>query len=341
MHDVLVTGGAGFVGSNLVSRLLAEGCRVRVLDNLSRPGVRLNAAWLAEQGDDRLEIIQADVRDAAAVERAVQGVDTVFHFAAQVAVTTSVADPRLDFEVNALGTFNVLDAARRASPSPVVLFSSTNKVYGSLEDLEVGESARRYVLSGLPAGVAENRPLDFHSPYGCSKGAADQYVIDFSRIYGLPTVVLRLSCIYGPRQFGTEDQGWVAHFARRALANEPITIYGDGKQVRDVLFVSDAVEAFLRARQRAEHVRQQCYNVGGGPANSLSLLELIDLLERRLGRTVHYQFAPWRPGDQRVYLSDLSAIQAATGWSPQVGVEEGVDRLLAWLQLLPALPAGT
>ena len=341
MHDVLVTGGAGFVGSNLVSRLLAEGCRVRVLDNLSRPGVRLNAAWLAEQGDDRLEIIQADVRDAAAVARAVQGVDTVFHFAAQVAVTTSVADPRLDFEVNALGTFNVLDAARRASPPPVVLFSSTNKVYGGLEDLEVGESARRYVLSGLPAGVAENRPLDFHSPYGCSKGAADQYVIDFSRIYGFPTVVLRLSCIYGPRQFGTEDQGWVAHFARRALANEPITIYGDGKQVRDVLFVSDAVEAFLRARQRAEHVRQQCYNVGGGPANSLSLLELIDLLEQRLGRTVHYQFAPWRPGDQRVYLSDLSAIQAATGWSPQVGVEEGVDRLLAWLQLLPALPAGT
>jgi CDP-paratose 2-epimerase len=320
---------------------LAEGCRVRVLDNLSRPGVRLNAAWLAEQGDDRLEIIQADVRDAAAVERAVQGVDTVFHLAAQVAVTTSVADPRLDFEVNALGTFNVLDAARRASPPPVVLFSSTNKVYGGLEDLEVGESARRYVLSGLPAGVAENRPLDFHSPYGCSKGAADQYVIDFSRIYGFPTVVLRLSCIYGPRQFGTEDQGWVAHFARRALANEPITIYGDGKQVRDVLFVSDAVEAFLRARQRAEHVRQQCYNVGGGPANSLSLLELIDLLEQRLGRTVHYQFAPWRPGDQRVYLSDLSAIQAATGWSPQVGVEEGVDRLLAWLQLLPALPAGT
>jgi CDP-paratose 2-epimerase len=334
MEQVLVTGGAGFVGSNLVSRLLAEGCHVTILDNLSRPGVRQNAEWLAAQGGKQLRIIRGDIRDRDAVEDAMSAVDTVFHFAAQVAVTTSVADPRSDFEVNALGAFNVLDAARRRDDPPVVLFTSTNKVYGGLEDAQVRATERRYELPAFPNGIGEDRPLDFHSPYGCSKGAADQYTIDFSRIYGLRTVVFRMSCIYGPRQFGTEDQGWVAHFGLRALAGEPITIFGDGKQVRDVLYVADLVEAFLAARRRAEVTPSQLYNVGGGPANSVSLLELLDLLERRVGSSIERQFDDWRPGDQRVYISDISKIRAETGWSPRVSVAEGVDRLLDWLRTL-------
>lgn len=334
MERVLVTGGAGFIGSNLVCRLLADRCHVVVLDNLSRAGVALNAAWLEEQASDRLTLMRADVRDHDAVVAAVRGVDTVFHLAAQVAVTTSVADPRSDFEINALGAFNVLDAARRQTEPPVVVFTSTNKVYGGMEELPVRETARRYELPTAPHGISENRPLDFHSPYGCSKGAADQYTIDFSRIYGLRTVVFRMSCIYGPRQFGTEDQGWVAHFGLRALAGQPITIFGDGKQVRDVLYVGDLIEALMAARQRAESVPSQVYNVGGGPANSVSLLELLDLLERRLGRPVSRQFDAWRPGDQRVYISDIRKIGAETGWSPRVTIEEGVDRLLAWLRVI-------
>ncbi|MFN8534461.1 MAG: SDR family NAD(P)-dependent oxidoreductase [Dehalococcoidia bacterium] len=334
MEQVLVTGGAGFIGSNLVARLLADGCRVTVFDNLSRAGVRKNAEWLARQSGGHLSIVEGDIRDTAAVERVIGLADTVFHFAAQVAVTTSVTDPRSDFEINALGAFNVLDAVRRRSEPPVVIFTSTNKVYGGLEDAEVRAGPVRYELPDFPNGVPEGRPLDFHSPYGCSKGAADQYVIDFGRIYGLRTVVFRMSCIYGPRQFGNEDQGWVAHFGLRALGGEPITIYGDGKQVRDVLFVGDLIEAFLAARQRAETVPGQVYNVGGGPANSVSLLELLGLLERRIGRPIDLRFDDWRPGDQRVYISAIDKIEADTGWSPRVGVEEGVDRLLAWLQTI-------
>ncbi|MCS6800357.1 MAG: SDR family NAD(P)-dependent oxidoreductase [Dehalococcoidia bacterium] len=334
MERVLVTGGAGFIGSNLVSRLLAEGCSVTVLDNLSRAGVRANVAWLQSLGSPRLTLIRGDIRDRHAVETAICGVDTVFHLAAQVAVTTSVSNPREDFEVNALGAFNVLDAARRQEKPPAVIFTSTNKVYGAMEDVEVSETAQRYILPSYPDGISEERPLDFHSPYGCSKGTADQYTIDFSRIYGLRTAVFRMSCIYGPRQFGNEDQGWVAHFGLRALAGEPITIFGDGKQVRDILYVDDLIAALLAARQRAEQTPTQVYNVGGGPANTVSLLELLALLEERLGRPIARCFGAWRPGDQRVYISDIRKIRAETGWSPQVGVEEGIDRLLAWLRTL-------
>jgi CDP-paratose 2-epimerase len=334
MERVLVTGGAGFIGSNLVCRLLADRCHVVVLDNLSRAGVALNAAWLQAQASDRLTLVRADIRDHEAVAAAIRGVDTVFHLAAQVAVTTSVTDPRSDFEINALGAFNVLDAARRQPEPPVVVFTSTNKVYGGMEQLAIRETTRRYELVTSPHGISEDRPLDFHSPYGCSKGAADQYTIDFSRIYGLRTVVFRMSCIYGPRQFGTEDQGWVAHFGLRALAGQPITIFGDGKQVRDVLYVGDLIDALFAARERAESVANQVYNVGGGPAHSVSLLELLDLLERRLGRPISRHFDAWRPGDQRVYISDIRKIGAETGWSPRVSVEEGVDRLLAWLRTI-------
>ena len=279
----LVTGGAGFVGSNLTSRLAGEGRRVRILDNLSRPGVERNADWLRRQYGERIEIVRGDVRDEAALETALRDVETVFHFAAQVAVTTSLDDPRDDFQVNLEGTFGLLEAVRRRPCPPRLFFTSTNKVYGALPDIELRRDGQRYVPANeeiRSRGVSEERPLDFHSPYGCSKGAADQYVLDYSRSYGLETVVFRMSCIYGPRQFGTEDQGWVAFFLLRALAGKPITLYGDGRQVRDILFVEDLVEAFLQAERKLPEIAGRAFNVGGGPDNTVSLLELLDLIAR-------------------------------------------------------------
>src|SRR3990172_1973116 len=268
----IVTGGAGFIGSNTVHRLLREGHRVVVIDNLSRPGSRRNLDWLQQAGGDLTFVLQ-DIRDFDGLRRAVRPhpAEAVLHFAAQVAVTTSVTDPRQDFEINALGTFNLLEALRAESLNPIVLFTSTNKVYGALAHLKVEETKTRYRYADLPEGVSEAPPLDFYSPYGCSKGAADQYVHDYGRIYGLRTVVFRNSCIYGRRQFGIEDQGWLAWFVIAALLGRPIKIYGDGKQVRDVLFVDDLVEAMLRAVQRPEITQGQAYNIGGGPENSLSV----------------------------------------------------------------------
>jgi CDP-paratose 2-epimerase len=335
----LVTGGAGFVGSNLVNRLAGEGRRVRILDNLSRPGVERNADWLRRQHGGRIELLRADVRDEAALEQALRGVDTVFHFAAQVAVTTSLDDPRDDFQVNLGGTFGLLEAVRRRPRPPRLFFTSTNKVYGSLPDVELRRDAQRYAPAREEVhgrGISEARPLDFHSPYGCSKGAADQYVLDYSRSFGLETVVFRMSCIYGPRQFGTEDQGWVAYFLLRALAGKPITLYGDGRQVRDILFVEDLVEAFRRAERRLPEIAGHAFNVGGGPENTISLLELLDLIAELTGRRPEVEHAPWRTGDQRYYVSDTRRLQELTGWRPRVGVRQGVARLLAWLRQLSA-----
>jgi CDP-paratose 2-epimerase len=341
----LVTGGAGFVGSNLVDRLVGEGRRVRILDNLSRPGVERNAEWLRQRHGKKIELLQADVRDAAAVDGALRDVGTVFHFAAQVAVTTSLDDPREDFRINLEATFELLDAIRRRRHPPRLFFTSTNKVYGSLPDVEMMEGmemspgATRYapVADEIRRhGIPESRPLDFHSPYGCSKGGADQYVLDFSRTFGLQTVVFRMSCIYGPRQFGTEDQGWIAHFLLRALAGETITLYGDGRQVRDVLFVEDLVEAFLQAERHLPAISGQAFNVGGGPDNTLSLLELLDLIAELTGARPAVEFAPWRTGDQRYYVSDTRKLQQLTGWQPRVGVRQGVGRLLQWLRQLSA-----
>jgi len=329
---VLVTGGAGFVGSNLTAALAGAGRRVRVLDNLSRAGVQANAAWLAARFPAVVEIVRADVRDAGAVARAAEGVGTIFHLAGQVAVTTSVTDPRTDFEVNALGTLNVLEAARASALRPVLLYTSTNKVYGGMEDARVVERDGRYAYEDLPEGASEDRPLDFHSPYGCSKGAADQYVRDYARIYDLPTIVFRMSCIYGPRQFGNEDQGWVAHFARAFLQGDPIRIYGDGKQIRDVLFVEDLVRAFRAAVEQIETTAGQVYNIGGGAGNTLSLLELLAELREIVGREVPVTFHDWRPGDQRVYVSDNRRAGAAFGWRPEVGRREGIRRLVEWLR---------
>ena len=331
----LITGGAGFVGANLAHRLLSEKQPVLVLDNLSRAGVEHNLAWLRNTHREGLEIAIADVRDAKAVERAVARARRVFHFAAQVAVTTSLVDPREDFSINAQGTLNVLEAARSQRVPPSVVMTSTNKVYGGLEDVALELRGQRYapVSQELAAhGIPESRPLDFHSPYGCSKGTADQYVHDYARSFGLKTVVFRMSCIYGRHQFGTEDQGWVAHFLLRALDRVPITIYGDGRQVRDALYVDDAVEAWLTALERIEEVRGRAFNLGGGPANMLSLVELLARIERLTGASPEVRFEAARPGDQLWYVSDTSAFTAATGWRPRVGLDAGLERLADWLR---------
>jgi len=341
----LVIGGSGFVGSNLADRLLRDGREVVVFDNLSRPGVERNLAWLRRTHGERVIFVEGDVRDRDAVARAVRGgagpVADVYHFAGQVAVTTSLGDPSDDFEINARGTLNVLEAVRAlrdaTGHAPPVLFTSTNKVYGELSDVAEARSAagtRRYApadASLAATGIGEARPLDFHSPYGCSKGAADQYVCDYARSFGLPTVVFRMSCIYGPRQFGTEDQGWVAHFLIRALDRQPITLYGDGLQVRDVLFVDDLVDAFLLARRHVGKLAGRAFNIGGGPANTTSLIELVERIGALTGRDPTVGFEAWRTGDQKWYVSDVRAFGAATGWQPRTSLPEGLARLHAWL----------
>jgi CDP-paratose 2-epimerase len=342
---VLITGGAGFIGTNLARRLLDAGRSVVVFDNLSRPGVERNLAWLRERYGSRVRFARGDIRDRGAVRDAVTGVGQVFHFAAQVAVTTSLADPVHDFEVNVGGTLNLLEALRAQKDPPPLVFTSTNKVYGALDDVGVRLEGNRYQPTdpGVRArGVSEDRPCDFHSPYGCSKGAADQYVLDSARSFGLRTVVFRMSCIYGPHQFGTEDQGWVAHFLLSALRDRPLTLYGDGRQVRDVLFVEDLVNAFLLAQAKIESISGQAFNIGGGPDHTISLVELLDLIRERHGRLPPVEFADWRVGDQRYYVSDTRRFQAATGWAPRVGVREGVGRLYEWLSsqaTTPAVPA--
>jgi CDP-paratose 2-epimerase len=293
--SVLITGGAGFVGVNLAARLVDEGEQVRILDSLVRPGSEQNIQWLQQRYPKDVDFVQADVRDPRAVTRAVEGVEHVVHLAAQVAVTRSLVDPAFDFDVNALGTLNVLEAVRGSACRPSVLFTSTNKVYGGLEDLRVQTEGQRYMPTNeqvRAGGVDESRGLDFHSPYGCSKGAADQYVLDYSRSFGLHTAVFRMSCIYGPHQHGNEDQGWVAHMIRAALANEPITIYGDGRQVRDVLFIEDLVDAFGCARRHIAELSGRAFNIGGGPGNTVSLLELIQQLQHLLQRPIELAWAP-------------------------------------------------
>lgn len=330
----VITGGAGFVGTNLADRLLRSGHEVRILDNLSRDGVEQNVRFLLDEHGKRVDFVEADVRDLDAVTAALAGARQVFHLAGQVAVTRSLDDPTHDFAVNGGGTLNVLEAARAMPEPPGVLFASTNKVYGNLAHVELERTADRYrpVDADLAAlGVDEDMPLDFHSPYGCSKGAADQYVLDYARSFGVPAVVFRMSCTYGPHQHGTEDQGWVAHFVLQALRNRPITIYGDGRQVRDVLFVDDLVDAMLCACDNLRDLSGSAFNIGGGPVNAVSLLELIEHIEALEDRTLDVRFEPWRTGDQRWYVSRHDAFAARTGWSPEVDVSRGVARLHAWL----------
>jgi CDP-paratose 2-epimerase len=333
VRPALITGGAGFVGTNIADHLLRSGRRVRILDDLSRPGVQDNLRWLESTHGPGLEVELGDVRDASIVRRAVRGVDSVFHLAAQVAVTTSLSDPMEDATVNVLGTLNVLDAVRTRSRPPAVLFTSTNKVYGSLADVALREDTGRHepVDRALRAGIGEERRLDFCTPYGCSKGAADQYVLDWSASYGVPSVVFRMSCIYGPHQQGNEDQGWVAHFALCALTEAPITIFGDGRQVRDILYVGDLVRAFERAETRAREFAGRAFNIGGGPDNAVSLLEVITLLGQVRGQAPPVRHESWRPGDQRWYVSDTRRFCAATGWTPEVRPRAGIEKLHDWL----------
>jgi len=318
-RTVLITGGAGFIGSNLAERLLQiPETQVRIFDNQSRAGVAHNIEWLKSKAHGNLEVVEGDVRNLEAVREAVKGATEIYHFAAQVAVTTSVDDPASDFQVNALGTFNVLEAARKSSLKPFFLYTSTNKVYGALESVPVVADRTRYrAKDPLFAGVNELQGLDFHSPYGCSKGTADQYVRDYARIYDLPTVVFRMSCIAGPRQFGNEDQGWVAHFLYSVLAGKRITIYGDGLQVRDVLHVHDLIDAMVRVREQSDTTSGQVFNVGGGPQRSFSVMEMLHSIERVTGKTVRLEHREVRPGDQPLYTSDTSKLELLTGWKPR------------------------
>jgi len=338
MRRYLITGGAGFIGCNYVHRLLSRGEDVILYDNLSRRGSRSNVAWLRQEHGSALKLTEADVRDDAALAEAAVGVNVIVHLAGQTAVTTSVEDPRGDFLDNALGTFNVLEAARRAGTNPIVLYSSTNKVYGGMESVAVVEGEAGYTYRDFPEGIPEAQPLDFHSPYGCSKGAGDQYVRDYARIYDLPTVVLRQSCIYGPRQMGVEDQGWVAWFIIAAITGQPITIFGNGKQVRDVLFVDDLLNAYDAAIDRIDVAAGQVYNVGGGPSNTMSIwAEFGPILERLMGHPIPVSYADWRPGDQCIYVSDVQRAERDLGWQPRVGVEEGIELLYDWVSANRAL----
>jgi CDP-paratose 2-epimerase len=332
---VLVTGGAGFIGSNLADRLAGEGHDVIVLDALSRPGVERNLDWLRSRHPERITAIVGDVRDPDTVAAATARAAAVFHLAAQVAVTTSLTDPLADFDVNLRGTLTVLEALRRRGEGTPLIFASTNKVYGDLSDiaLEVEDEAWLPRDPALRArGVGEGRPLDFHTPYGCSKGAADQYVLDYARSFGVPTCVMRMSCIYGPRQMGTEDQGWVAHFLIRALRGEPISIFGDGRQVRDILDVADAVGAYRAAWARIDAVAGRAFNLGGGPDNAVSLRRLIAHIETLVGHGVETRFADWRAGDQRYFVADTTAARAALGLRPARDWRTGVAELAAWLK---------
>ncbi len=332
MTKVLITGGAGFIGCNLTHRLLSKGCDVTIYDNLSRRGTDKNIAWLRESHGDTFNLVQGDVRDYPSLAQAVQTCEVIYHLAAQVAVTWSVADPREDFEINALGTFNLLEAARKCTQPPIVLFTSTNKVYGGMEEVEIEEHETRYAYAALHQGVPETQPLDFHSPYGCSKGAGDQYVRDYARIYGLRTLVMRMSCIYGPRQFGIEDQGWVAHLLISSVLDRPITIYGDGKQVRDILYIDDLLAAFERAVERIDAASGQVYNIGGGPQNTISVwAEFGELLTDLVGREVEVSYADWRPGDQLVYVSDTTKARRELDWEPRTPVRTGIEKLFQWV----------
>ena len=336
---VFITGGAGFIGSNLADHLLSEGRRVRVFDNVSRPGVERNLSWLRARHGDRLQIRLGDVRDPRSLEAALRGTGPVFHFAAQVAVTASFSDPVSDFDVNARGTLNLLEAIRRSPRRHGVVFASTNKVYGHLEDVALEVDGRRFapVDPALRGGFDETRPLSFHGPYGCSKGAADQYVLDYARTFGIPAVVLRMSSVYGPRQCGNEEQGWIAHFVASALARRTITIFGDGRQVRDPLHVDDLVDALLRAQDRIDRITGRAFNVGGGPARAASLLEIVDLIRDLQGSAPAVEFSDWRIADQRYYVSDTRRFCAATGWGPRVDLVNGVARLHRWFVENPTL----
>ncbi|MET0117883.1 MAG: SDR family NAD(P)-dependent oxidoreductase [Sedimenticola sp.] len=331
-QKILITGGAGFIGVNTAKYFAERGWEVTVLDNLSRRGTESNLEWLKSQA--RIDFEKVDIRDQKELERVVAKTrpDTLLHLAAQVAVTTSVTDPREDFEINALGTFNVLEAIREKSPESFFINASTNKVYGKMEEVGTVERNNRYEYRDLPGGVSETQQLDFHSPYGCSKGVADQYAIDYSRIYDLQTTTFRQSCIYGTRQFGIEDQGWVAWFTIASVLGKQITIFGDGKQIRDVLHVEDLARAYECAIENRDAANGQAFNIGGGVGNTMSLLELLGYLEQELEIEIPLKWDSWRPGDQPVFVCNLDKAQELINWKPEISVREGVRGLIHWVR---------
>ena len=342
MKKILVTGGCGFVGSNLSAKLLEQGLELVVLDNLSRPGATENLSWLRELGPFRL--VTADVRTPEILSTLVREFrpDTIFHLAGQVAMTTSLNDPRRDFETNVAGSFNLLEAVREHAPQAVVIYASSNKVYGGLAGLQLREEAWRYSSPSHSSGIDESFSLDFQTPYGCSKGAADQYMLDYARVYGLNTIVFRHSTIYGGRQYATYDQGWVGWFCQQALRAQAdsgassFTISGDGKQVRDLLYIDDAVECYLRAADSSAVARGQVFNIGGGMENSCSLLELFQILENSLQLRLRYTHLPWRAHDQKFFVADIGKAQAVLQWKPTVTRADGIERSLTWARQLSA-----
>jgi CDP-paratose 2-epimerase len=333
MPSILITGGAGFIGVNSALHFAALGWDVTVLDNLSRRGTDQNLQWLLAQ-HPAISFQRVDIRDSDAIATAVRNLQPsmLLHLAAQVAVTTSYTDPREDFEINALGSFNVMEAIRLHSPECFVVYASTNKVYGGMESVAVQLGDHGYAFRDLPLGVPETQPLDFHSPYGCSKGVADQYTIDYARIYDLRTCAFRQSCIYGQRQFGIEDQGWVAWFSIASLLGRPITLYGDGWQTRDVLNVKDLARAYEAAWVNQAEISGQAFNIGGGPTNTLCLRDLLSFLEEELKVSINPLSGVSRPGDQPVFVCDIRKAQAHLGWSPQIGVSDGVRDLIRWVR---------
>jgi len=331
---IVVVGGAGFIGSNLAESFLREGRDVIILDNLSRPGVVENLHWLQDRHGDLVHPVIEDIRDIEAIKSVFKKASAVFHFAAQTAVTTSLARPVDDFEVNALGTVNVLEAIRSGAPRAPIIFASTNKVYGNLAGLEMVQSAECYEPADQAValhGIGEDQKPDFCTPYGCSKGVADQYVLDYAKSYGLRTAVLRMSCIYGPRQFGTEDQGWVAHFLIKALRSEPISIYGDGRQVRDILHVNDAVSAYRLLLGQIDAAQGHAYNLGGGPANAVSIMTVLHEIEQLMGRRLSVDHDEWRAGDQVYFVADTRRLQRTLGWKSTIPWRQGLRDLYDWL----------
>jgi CDP-paratose 2-epimerase len=334
-QHILITGGAGFIGTNLAHHYLLLGKPVMILDNLSRSGVEENLQWLISKYGKDVRIQIADIRNEHAVQKAVLGAESVFHFAAQVAVTTSLVNPREDFEINARGTLNILNAITMLDSPPPLVFSSTNKVYGEMDDVDIEEKEKRFMsvkAEFKKFGLDESRSLSFHSPYGCSKGTADQYVIDFAKTFGIPATVFRMSCIYGPHQYGTEDQGWVAHFIINALNNKPLNIYGNGKQVRDILFIEDLIEAFVLAQKNIKNISGQAFNIGGGPDNAVSLIEVVEQISRFNKKEIDISYSNWREGDQKYYVSDTRKMELATGWTPKTNAKDGLQKLFNWLK---------
>lgn len=330
---ILITGGAGFIGINSADYFLNKGYKVTILDNLSRKGAEHNLEWLSKKWKKEFTFVKADiVKDVDLVHKLVASADAVIHLAAQVAVTLSIKDPIHDFRTNAEGTLNILEAARKAPKKPLVIFASTNKVHGNMEHAKVSRGKNGYFHDDHPHGISDTHMLDFHSPYGCSKGSADQYVRDYARIFNVPTVVFRQSCIYGAHQFGMEDQGWVAWFGIRAILDYPAVIYGDGHQVRDVLYVDDLCRLYERAIKNPKKVHGHVYSAGGGPANISSVLKAIRLIEEYLGKKLAYSFSDWRPGDQKVYISDIRKLEKHLGWKPKVQFENGIIKMLEWAE---------